>query len=283
MDNTANQHIINELRKYVAKFDSQNQAATSLRNVSNATVSNILNGKNLEKVSPEMWRNIANQIGIGEKWNVVPTVNYNILSAVFHDSALYANVYGIIGNASCGKTESATQYKNNNQHVFHVKCDEFWNRRTFLSEMLHAMNIEAGGYTVPDMMATAVKHIMKIKNPIIILDEFDKVSDNIWCSVVSIYNRLEGKCGILIMGTDHLERRMIRGLRLNKKGYKELFSRIGSKFIQLEDLSRSDIEQIIEANGITDPEIVAEIYNDCESDLRRVRRLVHKFKMKGGR
>lgn len=281
MDNNTKEQIRIELANYVSKFDSLNKAGTSLRNVSIATISNILNQKSLEKVSDEMWRNLANQIGLNENWQVVPTFNYQLLSGLFTDAALYQNVLAIIGDASVGKTEAAKQYANNHKNVYLVRCDEFWNRRTFLTEILHEMGLDAGGYTVPDMMTTAVKHILKVKNPILILDEIDKVNDNILCSVISIYNRIEGNCGMVLMATDHLERRLDRGLRLNKKGYKELYSRLGKKLIPLDATSRKDIEAIITANGITNPETIAQIYNDSDSDLRRVKRLVHTHKMKG--
>lgn len=283
MDNTTKEQIRTELSNYVSKFDSLNKAGTSLRNVSIATISNILNQKSLEKVSDEMWRNLANQIGLNENWQVVPTFNYQLLSGLFTDAALYQNVLAIIGDASVGKTEAAKQYGNNHKNVYLVRCDEFWNRRTFLTEILHAMGLDAGGYTVPDMMATAVKHILKVKNPILILDEIDKVNDNILCSVISIYNRIEGNCGMVLMATDHLERRLDRGLRLNKKGYKELYSRLGKKLIPLDATTRKDIEAIILANGISNPETIAQIYNDSDNDLRRVKRLVHTHKMKGAK
>lgn len=281
MDNSTKQQIKTELANYVAKFDSQNKAAAALRNISVANVSNMLNNK-WEKISDDLWRNVAKQIGIdNEQWTIVKTTNYNYLQSLFTDAALYANCFGVIGDASAGKTEAAKQYTSLHKDVYLVRCDEFWNRRTFLSEILHAMGIEAGGYTVPDMMANVVKHVLKAKNPLLIFDEVDKVSDNILCSIISIYNRLESHCGIVVMATDHLERRFDRGLRLNKKGYKELYSRLGSKLIALDKNTEAEIKAIIEANGIADEYTAADILNNCESDIRRVKRLVHRAKMKG--
>lgn len=283
MDNNAKQQIATDLSKFVAKFDSQNKAVNQLKNVSVATVSNILSGKNLEKVSDEMWWNIANQIKQNESWQIVPTNNYKLLSGIFKDAAMYSNVFGVIGDASAGKTQTAERYIKEHVNAYLVKCDEFWNRRTFLVEILHAMNIPAEGHNVPEMMLQIVKHMLRTHKPVLILDEIDKVSDNILCSVISIYNRLEGNCGIVVMATSHLERRMERGLRLNKKGFSELHSRLGKKLIELDKTTREDIEAIVIANGINNPELVASIYNDCENDLRRVKRLVHKYKRKGGK
>lgn len=50
--------ISESLRAYVAKYPSQTKAASSLKNTSVGTISNILNGK-YDNISDEMFRNIA--------------------------------------------------------------------------------------------------------------------------------------------------------------------------------------------------------------------------------
>lgn len=284
MDNTTKQHITEELRNYVSKFESQNKAVTQLRNVSVATVSNILHGKDLDKISLEMWRNIAKQIGVDSKnWNIVETTNRSLLTGLFNDAALYANVFGVVGNASIGKTQTAKDYCAANPNAYLIRCDKHWTVKIFISEILHSMQMDAWCYTLPDMVEIIVKHALKAKNPVFIIDEVDKVDDKIWMSIISLYNRLEDYAGIVLMSTGAIQKRMDAGLIGGKTGYEELYSRIGKKFIRLDPNNRKNIEAVIRANGITDEMDVAEIYNTCEDDLRSVRRLVHKFNMKGGK
>ena len=54
--------IQERLSDYAERFGSQNKAANSLRGVSAATVSQVINA-NWELVSDEMWRNIGTQVG----------------------------------------------------------------------------------------------------------------------------------------------------------------------------------------------------------------------------
>jgi hypothetical protein len=56
------QNITNSLRSYCERYESQNRAAASMKGVSAATVSQMLNG-NWDLIKDEMWRNVASQTG----------------------------------------------------------------------------------------------------------------------------------------------------------------------------------------------------------------------------
>lgn len=71
-----------------------------------------------------------------------------------------------------------------------------------------------------------------------------------------------------------------KGVRTNRKGYKEIYSRVGRKFIPIQVVNSEDVAAVCIANGVTDPETINEIIDDCESDLRRVKRKVHAVKQR---
>ncbi|WP_157960879.1 AAA family ATPase [Nubsella zeaxanthinifaciens] len=274
MNNEAKEQIREQLRKYVAKFDSQNKAALSLKNVSVATVSNIINGK-WEKISDEIFISVKKQISEPTAgWNIVETDNLTELNRIYTHAAAYSDCFIVMAPPAAGKTATAEYFRSQNNDVFLVKCNEFWNRKTFLIETLKAMGINGGGATAPELVQDIVRKVNSCKNPVIIFDEFDKVNDQIFCSVITIYNNIENKCGIVAQATDHLERRLTRGLRLNKKGYAEVYSRLGANMVFLEEATNSDMVAIIKANGIENEEAVYEILNDAKSDLRRVKKLI---------
>lgn len=113
-----------------------------------------------------------------------------------------------------------------------------------------------------------------LDSPIIILDEADKLADNVLLFFITLYNELENHCGIVLMATHFLEKRIKRGVAMEKKGYREIYSRVGLRFIELEATSYSDVEKICNANGIEDPALIRAISKDCDGDVRRVRRLI---------
>ena len=265
------------LGEYCEMKGSQKRAATSLVGVSPATVTQIVTGK-WELINEKMWRNVAAQIGVKQtRWNIVETRNYRALSDIFADAQENALVLAVCGEAGTGKSLTAAHYGAENPNVYVLACSEYWNRKTFLRELLRVMGKNPAGDTVGDMVDDVVMELKRRENPLIILDEADKLSDQVMFFFITFYNKLEDYCGIVLMATDYLEKKVRRGLRLNKKGYKEIYSRIGRRFVAMPGLSATDISDVCRANGVEGLREIDTVKKDCEGDLRRVKRKCHAF------
>lgn len=273
--------IKGQLATYCVRYGSQSKASASLEKVSSATVSQILND-NWELITDEMWRNVGSQIGWSAKrWNIVETRAYTRLVSLLRNSQDYSNVMSICAEAGSGKSIIARAFRDTNSNVYLLSCNEFWNRKLFLVELLQEMGKSAAGYTVGEMMGEVVRELKRKESPLIIMDEADKLSDQVLYFFITLYNQLEDHCGIVMMATDHLEKRVRKGLRLNKKGYKEIYSRMGRKFIPLQSANKMDITQICMANNVVDKKDINLVITDAEAhgyDLRRVKRKVHAIK-----
>ena len=265
------------LGEYCEMKGSQKRAATSLVGVSSATVTQIVTGK-WELINEKMWRSIAAQIGVKQtRWNIVETRNYRALSDIFSDAQENALVLAVCGEAGTGKSLTAAHYGAENPNVYVLACSDYWNRKTFLRELLRVMGKNPAGDTVGDMVDDVVMALKRRENPLIILDEADKLSDQVMFFFITFYNKLEDYCGIVLMATDYLEKKVRRGLRLNKKGYKEIYSRIGRRFVAMPGLSATDISDVCRANGVEGLREIDTVKKDCEGDLRRVKRKCHAF------
>lgn len=275
METIKKQNICNALRTYCERYESQNKAANSMKGVSSATISQMLNG-NWELIKDEMWRNVAAQIGYkDEKWEAVETNDYRRMMALLDDVKANSLVMAITGDAGTGKTFACKQYTASHKQVYLLCCNEYWNRKLFLTELLTAMGRDYTGFTVGEMMHEAVRTLKTQEAPLLILDEADKLSDQVLYFFITLYNHLEDECGIVLCATNHLEKRILRGIKLNKKGYNEIWSRLGRKCVSLKGVCAADIAAICEVNGINEAKDIDSIIADCESDLRRVKRRVH--------
>lgn len=275
MESIKKQQIANALRTYCERYESQNKAANSIKNVSAATISQMLNG-NWELIKDDMWRNVAAQIGYkDEKWEAVETNDYRRMMALLDDVKENSLVMAITGDAGTGKTFACKQYTAMHRQVYLLCCNEYWNRKLFLTELLTAMGRDYTGFTVGEMMHEAVRTLKMQETPLLILDEADKLSDQVLYFFITLYNHLEDECGIVLCATNHLEKRINRGIKLNKKGYSEIWSRLGRKCVPLRGVSAADVAAICEANGIASAKEIDSIIADCDGDLRRVKRRIH--------
>lgn len=255
-----------------------NKAANALCGTSSGTISQMLND-NWELISDNMWRKIAKQIGYDSRaWVVVETRGYKRMYGLLQDAQANALVLAVTGDAGCGKSEAIKSYAANNRNVFNLSCSEYWNRKHFMAELLQNMGIDSTGCTVPEMMSDIILALKKLENPIVALDEADKLSDQVLYFFISLYNKLEDHVSIILCATDYLEKRIKKGVRTNRKGYKEIYSRVGRKFIPIQVVNSEDVAAVCIANGVEDVDTINEIIDDCDNDLRRVKRKVHAVK-----
>jgi DNA transposition AAA+ family ATPase len=265
---------VEALEQFIVQKGSQNQVANGMPGVSAATLSQMRNHK-WDLIADDMWRKVAKYVGVAASgWNYAETRNSSDLMLFFNDSQQFSLVMAITGKAGAGKSETAKKYEAENKNAFLLSCNEYWDKRWFLRELLAKMGKEHSGLTLPEMMHKAVLLLKSLESPIIILDEADKLADNVLLFFITLYNELENHCGIVLMATHFLEKRIKRGVAMEKKGYREIYSRVGLRFIELESTSYSDVEKICKANGIEDPAIIRTISKDCDGDVRRVRRLI---------
>lgn len=269
--------IQNALADYCARYGGQSKASKILDGVSSGTISQMVNG-NWENISDEMWRKVASQIGLeADKWNAVETQNYARLMQVLSDAQENTLWMAITGSAGSGKTFACKQYSRDHQNVFYVSCDPDWNKREFFAVLLRKIGKEPSGLTLIQMKQKLVLQMRCLDCPIIILDEADKMSDKVLNSFITLYNDIQYDCSVIMIATEFLFKRFDAGVRYNKQGFNELWSRIGRKCVPLKGVTQEDIVEICRANGVEDPKEIDNIINDCEGDLRRVQRKVHAY------
>lgn len=282
MQKEERQQIAARLKDYCAQKGSQNKAANSMNGVSSATVSKVLAG-DWDTISDEMWRTIASQIGHETKgWQIAETRAYRRMAFLLNNAKTDSLVMAVTGDAGCGKTEAIKNYTSANRNVYHLCCSEYWNRRTFMGKLLQCMGVDYSGSTVSDMMDDIIDTLKRKESPLIVLDEADKLSDQVFYFFISLYNQLEDHCGIILCATNYLEKRIKKGLRTKRKGYEEIYSRMGRKFVELQVVNSEDVAAVCVANGVTDAKTINRIVDDSDCDLRRVKRAVWAMQ-KGGK
>lgn len=274
MENSTKIQISQRLQAFCEQKGSQNKAANALNGVSAATISQILNN-NWELIKDGMWRNIASQIGVKrDEWAMVETSTSKELTQMLTYAQEDSMVFAVTGSSGCGKSATLKRYEEENTEVYVLSCSEYWARKQFLVELAQCMGKDVSGMTVGDMMNDIVKDLKSKNFPLIVMDEADKLSDQVLYFFITLYNKLEEHCGIILVATDHLEKKIRSGVRHSRKGYKEIYSRVGRRFVTLTNPNDLDMIEICIANGLTDKTSIKRVVKESEGDVRRVKRLV---------
>ena len=273
--------IRDALIEYCSNYPSQNRASESLTGVSAATVSQICNSK-YASISDDMFSRVAVQIGYSlECWTLTENDTFGRITFAMADAQAYKNTTWVVGDAGCGKTTAAIEYRRTHRNVFYILCSEDMKKSDFVREIAKQVGAPVDGTNLRDVLEYAISMIAFLSNPLIIFDEGDKLTDSVFSYFISIYNRLENKAGIIFLSTDYIKRRVENGLRYNKKGYKEINSRIGRKFFDVNVATEQDVYAICRANGLTDLAEIKRVQREAaqgEYDLHRVKRVVHACK-----
>ena len=275
--------ICEALKRYVAKYPSQNKAAASLNGTSAGTVSTILSGA-WDKISDEMWRKIAAQVHAfvdSGEWKTVETAALQEMVYAMEDAQQWKNVTWVVCEAGCGKTTAARLYEEEHREVFYILCSEDMRRSDFVRTIARKVGIRTDGMSIRDMLDAVTGSLVQMDAPLLLFDEADKLIESVFHYFIDLYNRLEDKCGMVFFSTSYIRRRMKTGLQYDKKGYNEIHSRIGRKFFELEPTGPRDVYAVCVANGLCDRKQIAEVVQDSEKydfDLRRVKKAVHRVK-----
>lgn len=285
MEESEKRIIVENLKSYIQKYPSQNKAAGSLEGISAGTLSSMLNG-NWSRISDAMWTKVAEQVkptgsSSATGWTIVETGAFQEISYAMQDAQEYKNVTWVVGEAGCGKTTTGRLYAESHKEAFYILCSEDMLKGEFVRTIARRLGIRSEGYTVRELWQEIIDSIIQMERPLIIFDEADKLPESVFQYFISMYNNLEDRCGVVFLSTDYIKRRISNGLRYGRKGYKEIFSRIGRKYFDLEPTSAQDVYAICTANGITSREEIDKIIKEgdgCDFDLRRIKKSVHRLK-----
>ena len=120
--------------------------------------------------------------------------------------------------------------------------------------------------TVEEMKAAVIAHFWGVssRNPVLLIDEADKLKPASMAILIDLYNRTESFLGALLAGTEVLEETVKRGAARARKNMDEMDSRLGRQFIHLLGATRKDVRDICSANGVDDAEAQDRIWGGID-------------------
>jgi DNA transposition AAA+ family ATPase len=260
--------------KHLCALTSQNKVATKAC-VSSATISQMIN-ENWALIKDEMWRKVKVKLRIELDWKTAQTTNLEYIYRHAEKAKEKSISFGISYDAGAGKSQAYKLIANTLPNVIHVECKTFWKSKSYAKALVTACGLDDYG-TTEELVERFIDHLSTLDKPLVIIDQMDKLKDGSMDFFIDFYNDLVGHCGFLLSGVPALEKRIKRGVKVDRTGYFELWSRIGRKFLKLKPLTLSDVKAVCIENGLTDNDRIETIFGNCEGDLRRVKQDVESY------
>ena len=281
MTNLSKETITQEVDRQIKIAGSQNQLARQL-GISASHLINIRNG-NFDLVSETMVRKVVSQLKMNlfQGWQMADIRNYTRILNICHHAKENSISRAIAFAPGTGKTYTLKSFSVNLSNVYYVECEEYWTKKVFLSELRKVMGIDDGPMSIADQVDAIVEFLNQQKRPLVLIDEADKLKDSVLNLYKTMYNKASS--GFVLAGTPYFKHRIDKGVRLNRMGFAEIFSRIGGEFVSLYPINSEDITKICQVNGVQDTIDIQEIINESKADLRRVKALVEKVHLRNSK
>lgn len=256
-----------EIKELIEKERALLGSATKVAikcDVSGATISNILNDK-FDDVREGMWRKIAAALGWRpRRWQVIETENIRTMHTFLQD-AKDGNMWLMVAEKAGGsKSAGATTFAATNKNVFYLEC-ESWPRSFFLKKFAQSIGIPSNTSNNDfELMDEIIRFFQQRSGdkPLVILDQVDKLYEASMACLIPIFNGLEDRVGVVIMGTEHLKKRIQNGVKFNKQHYDEIESRFGRSYLHTPGATRKEVAAIAVANGLEDTTAIKRIWEE---------------------
>ncbi len=281
MTNTQKQHIKNALVRYLLATPDADTALFRLRGISRKVIADIKNN-NWEEVDDASWHAVARRAGYSAmQERPGDTGAYLMLRLLFSDAQNHAGRYVGIAGHGLGKSYAAAAYMQEHCNVCCITGDGGFHRRSFLTALLRMEGMEASG-SLEEMTKRWVAGFTAKDAPLLIIDDAHRLTDAVLHTAATLAALLDGKAGVVLMGSMLLKLRIQNGYRTGTDGYADIYPVFGKRFAVLNGVNPADVAPVCEANGISDPDLVRFITEKSNGNLHVASRLIREFSFRPG-
>ena len=187
---------------------------------------------------------------------VSTTGDYRRIAVAVEDAREESMWFMISEKAGSGKTATLKDLfmRDTTGSIYYLECDE-WNARQFavqLAQYIVDPYVLRGAYkSIAELVSLIADKLngRMFQNPVLFIDQANSLKPAAKRLLLSLYNKTEDRLGLLMAGTEALKQEMEAGVKYNRKGYDELYSRFGRRVITLRGWTKREVYAVCEANG----------------------------------
>ncbi len=263
--------LIQHIDLWKKKLGSYAQVANKC-GISSGALSTVLSGK-YGADEKTMLGKIATALDYKDiDWTIVRELrNYKQIAQAVEDAQNDKMWFGVSNKAGSGKTGTLEDIfnKDTSGSIVFIQAEE-WSARQFLTQIIvKTIGLSAlkGKYKKNDELLEIICNYFNeqaFNDPVLLIDEADKLKPAALRKLIPLFNKTEDRLGVVISGTENLRKEIKQGVRLAKKGYDEIDSRLGREYISLKGATEKEVYAICSANGIDDELTQMSIWAELE-------------------
>lgn len=264
--------IVQQIQENINQLGSQSKVAQKC-GISPTALSQYLSGQYGADVK-SLENKIIASLGIETtSWQIALTRDLRKFHTLYARAKDNSAFVGVSEKAGCGKSASIASYEKGKPDVYVLRARE-WTGRMFLDELVRILGVSLpGGYVTIDTKINKICAFFKDRRHQkcqLLIDEADKLRHSALRTLIPIYNECEGFLSVVICGTENLEKEIKSGVRFSRKGYDEIDSRFGRRYLKAAGCAKDDVTAICKANGINDPEKADRIWQACPKAYKTI-------------
>ncbi|WP_407483300.1 AAA family ATPase [Elizabethkingia meningoseptica] len=228
-----------------------------------------VSGKEVD-IDDKYFRMVADVIGYnyGNKshWTLKQTPQLNQMISVLEDAEKFGYTNIIIGSTGCGKTYITDLFvKQNPKNRFKITVGSMDTIGDLLDKLGLAMRLPISG-SKSRKIHTITKELNRLRlngrNPSVIWDESEYMKQATLCNIKEFHDHLNGKCALILIGTDQLKTKIEKLKNKNAAGMPQFYRRVKYGIRELKPID-TRYKEFLE--GIEDKNLVKFLQRECEN------------------
>ncbi|KAB2918719.1 MAG: ATP-binding protein [Bacteroidetes bacterium] len=236
------QTVVKALLGQRDKFTGSDAAFATQWALSKSIYSRMKNGETERILTDAEWLRLARELGItaGQtRWKMAKT---KVFEAIHNDVVFcqqHSKSLVFVDDCAIGKTYTAKYLAKTLTNCFYMDCSQSKGKVQFIRALAKTIGLDSKG-KIYDVKQSIKDWLNYLPNPVVLLDEFGDVEYTAFLEFKELYNATEGRCGYYLMGAEGFRAKIRRGINNEKVGFREIFSRLGDKFMSIVPIDRND-------------------------------------------
>jgi len=260
--------------------------------IANSTLSYIKKDETRSRVGESTWLILAQAVNFtrndSDKWYFAETKVSKYLFTQFTLAQQFGATAMLADEPGIGKTFCMKEYARTHAEVMCIDCSVNNTKGSFIRAIAQAVGVQGKG-RLQEVLDSAIYAVKLMDKPLFIFDEAGDLENGALLQLKKLYNALEGRCGLYLLGSDGFKSKLQRGVEYDKLGYTEIYSRFDCNFKKAlspnlkeqADEMKQMAAAVMTANGLSGDELQKAITNCFDPrkgrcDLRRTEREVMK-------